>query len=268
MNTTTAATIALTATCGECEVRAAALAQQLNLPLVDNDELHNYELILFVTPERLELGETTHKAPKPIYVDFLGGSVGHRHRFGGGRGQPIAKAVGLKGGANPSVIDATAGLGRDAFLLASLGCHVTLIERSPIVAALLRDGLERAADDASVSEVIERMNLIEGDAAEVIRSLSEDNIPDVIYLDPMFPGRDKSALVKKEMRLFHHLIGPDQDSSALLEAALGKAKRRVVVKRPKSAAPLDGPKPSAEISSKAMRYDLYVTLTNKLSATQ
>ena len=96
-------------------------------------------------------------------MDFVEGAVAHRRKFGGGRGQSIAKAVGLKSGAMPTVVDATAGLGRDAFVLASLGCKVTLIERSPVVAALLQDGLARAAQDPEIGPwVSERMHLLQG----------------------------------------------------------------------------------------------------------
>lgn len=222
------------------------------------------ELQLQLTPERLQLVQMGKGAPGPVYVDFVAGAVAHRRRFGGGRGQTIAKAVGLKGGANPTVLDATGGLGRDAFVLASLGCAVTLLERSPVVAALLEDGLLRAAGDPEIGPWLkERMRLIHSDAVIWMQALAESGneaeFPDVVYLDPMFPHRSKSALVKKEMRLFQQLVGEDGDADALLPLARRIARKRVVVKRPDYAPPLAGQAPTVAIRGKKHRYDVYVT---------
>lgn len=214
---------------------------------------------LRLTEERLELLQSGENAPGAVYVDFVEGAVAHRRRFGGGRGQTIAKAVGLKGGANPTVLDATGGLGRDAFVLASLGCHVTLLERSPVVAALLDDGLGRAMADAEIGNwVAERLSLIHTDAVAWMTGLSEENFPDVVYLDPMFPHRRKSAHVKKEMAFFQQLVGSDEDADRLLPAALRVARKRVVVKRPDYAPVLGGMKPTMAITSKKHRFDVYV----------
>jgi 16S rRNA (guanine1516-N2)-methyltransferase len=214
---------------------------------------------LQLSPEHLQLVEIADDAPGPVYVDFLGGAVGHRHHFGGGRGQTIAKAVGLKGGNNPSVVDATAGLGRDAFVLASLGCQVTMVERSAVVAALLADGLKRAAADAEIGQWIgQRMRLVQSDAISWMNELDESDFPDVVYLDPMFPHKQKSALVKKEMRLFQKLLGLDEMAGELLTAALRIAKKRVVVKRPDHAPCLSDRKPTMQIKGKKHRFDVYV----------
>ncbi|MGY3945390.1 class I SAM-dependent methyltransferase [Aeromonas tecta] len=212
---------------------------------------------LVLTEARLELRKLDEPKLGAVYVDFVEGAVAHRRKFGGGRGQSIAKAVGLKAGAMPTVVDATAGLGRDAFVLASLGCKVTLIERSPVVAALLQDGLVRAAQDPEIGGwVRERMHLLQGPAVDNLLALSER--PDVIYLDPMFPHKQKSALVKKEMRVFQSLVGPDLDADALLPAALKMADKRVVVKRPDYAGWLNEHKPSMAIETKSNRFDVYV----------
>lgn len=214
---------------------------------------------LQLTDERLELIQSGENAPGAVYVDFVTGAVAHRRRFGGGRGQSIAKAVGLKGGANPTVLDATGGLGRDAFVLASLGCRVTLLERSPVVAALLEDGVRRAMADAEIgSWVAERLLLIHTDAVIWMEGLAEEAFPDVVYLDPMFPHRRKSAQVKKEMALFQQLVGSDEDADRLLPAALRVARKRVVVKRPDYAPVLGGMKPTMAITSKKHRFDVYV----------
>ncbi|CAM3404368.1 class I SAM-dependent methyltransferase [Shewanella violacea] len=194
---------------------------------------------------------------KGISVDFVSGAVAHRRKFGGGRGQSIAKAVGLKQAVNPSVVDGTAGLGRDAFVLASLGCTVTMVERHPVVAALLEDGLRRAYEDADIGDWMrERMILVHGSSLESVIELGKEI--DVVYLDPMYPHREKSALVKKEMRVFQSLVGADMDADGLLAPAIALATKRVVVKRPDYAEDLDGVKPSMVIATKKNRFDVYV----------
>ena len=190
-----------------------------------------------------------------IKVDFVEGATAHRRKFGGGRGQDIAKAIGLKHGFTPHILDSTAGLGRDAFVLASLGCQVTLMERMPVVAALLDDGLERAKLNSEVSEIANRMNLVH---ASSIENMNLAQQVDVIYLDPMYPHREKTAAVKKEMRVFQSLVGEDLDADALLAPALALAKYRVVVKRPSYAPPLNNKKPSTSINMKKNRFDVYV----------
>lgn len=176
---------------------------------------------LQVNYQHLELIKCDEPKLGAIKVDFVDGAVAHRRKFGGGRGQDIAKAVGLKHGFTPSVLDATAGLGRDAFVLASLGCDVTLMERMPIVAALLANGLSRAELSNDTKEIASRMRLIH---ASAIENMKLAQAPDVIYLDPMYPHREKSAAVKKEMRIFQHLVGTDDDADTLLAPAqIGRA---------------------------------------------
>jgi 16S rRNA (guanine1516-N2)-methyltransferase len=212
-----------------------------------------------------------HKRDEPkldgISVDFVSGAVAHRRKFGGGRGQSIAKAVGLKQGVTPTVVDGTAGLGRDAFVLASLGCKVIMVERNPVVAALLEDGLRRAYDDAEIGQWMrERMNLFHGSSLSTLAAAANTSTNvntnfseiDVVYLDPMYPHREKSALVKKEMRVFQTLVGADLDADGLLAPAMALATKRVVVKRPDYAEDLDGVKPSMVIATKKNRFDVYV----------
>lgn len=235
--------------------QAAAIGKRFALA-VDVDA----ELALQMTPEGLTLGGDTAHFGHPIRVDFVGGRAAHRRRFGGGRGQLVARACGIGKGVMPSIVDATAGLGRDAFVLASLGAQVLLVERVGAIAALLEDGITRARHDPDVGEILARMQLQHGDATTQLAELVKQAafVPEVIHLDPMFPHRDKSALVKKEMRLFRALAGQDDDAPRLLEAALDVASHRVVVKRPKGAPPIAGPKPHHEILEKNSRYDLYV----------
>ncbi|WP_371915311.1 class I SAM-dependent methyltransferase [Pseudomonas sp. PA27(2017)] len=226
-------------------------AQHLGLPLEGEA---GYALQL--GEAGLQLVELGPQAPGPVRVDFVEGAVAHRRQFGGGAGQMIAKAVGIAQGIRPRVLDATAGLGRDAFVLASLGCQVDLIERQPLIGALLEDGLQRAAADAEVASIVARMRLLQGNAIELMAGW-QGEAPQVIYLDPMFPHRDKSALVKKEMRLFRPFVGDDLDAPALLEAALKLASHRVVVKRPRKAPVIEGAKPGYALEGKSSRYDIY-----------
>ncbi|MNC12785.1 16S rRNA (guanine1516-N2)-methyltransferase [Pseudomonas linyingensis] len=233
------------------ELAAGQWAERLGLG--DADEA---EFALQLGDDGLQLAELGPDAPGPVRVDFVAGAAAHRRLFGGGSGQMIAKAVGVQPGVRPQVLDATAGLGRDAFVLASLGCAVSLIERQPLIAALLEDGLARAARAPEVAPIVAQMRLLTGNAVQIMGDWQGEP-PQVIYLDPMFPHRDKSALVKKEMRLFRPLVGDDLDAPALLEAALALASHRVVVKRPRKAPCIDGPKPSYQLEGKSSRYDIY-----------
>lgn len=228
-----------------------AWAARLGLPLEGEAAF-----ALQLGADGLQLVELGDGAPGPVRVDFVAGASAHRRLYGGGSGQMIAKAVGVQPGIRPRVLDATAGLGKDAFVLASLGCEVTLVERQPLIAALLEDGLLRAARDADVAPIVDRMALRGGDAVALMAAWDEP-APQVIHLDPMFPHRDKSALVKKEMRLFRPLVGDDPDAPALLAAALALASHRVVVKRPRKAPCIEGPKPSHVLEGKSSRYDIY-----------
>ncbi|WP_020591783.1 class I SAM-dependent methyltransferase [Kiloniella laminariae] len=191
-----------------------------------------------------------------LFCDFAGGAVGHRRRFGGGRGQDLPKAAGFTKGRTPDVVDATAGFGRDAFLLASLGAEVTLIERSPEVHAMLETGMARAREaDEKLAQIIARMTLLFGDAKELLPGLS----PEVVIVDPMHPPRKTKALVKKEMRVLRSFVGADPDAEDLMKMALSVAKKRVVLKWPAKADPLAGiRKPSHQIIGKSTRYDVFM----------
>ncbi|PKF62295.1 16S rRNA methyltransferase [Psychromonas sp. psych-6C06] len=244
----------------------------MNIPLICNDSAlnatakklrekwgfvstHSDDFRLHLLPEYLALEQLDDPKQGLVFVDFVSGATAHRRKFGGGKGQAIAKAVGLKAGVQLNVIDATAGLGRDAFVLASLGCNVTLVERSPVAAALLDDGLQRAYINAEIGEWMkQRMQLRFGAGVEYLKNHQTD----VVYLDPMFPHKKKSALVKKEMRVFQGVVGADLDADELLEVALAAAKYRVVVKRPDYAPFLNDKKPSMSIKTKKNRFDVYV----------
>lgn len=241
------------------EAQAQAWAMRLGLARYDGEAA----LALQVGEHGLQLRQSGPQAPGPVRVDFIQGGAAHRRLFGGGSGQMIAKAVGVQPGIRPLIFDATAGLGGDAFVLACLGCTLHLAERQPVIAALLEDGLARAAADAETAPIVARMHLRQGDAIEVMAHWQAEP-PQVIYLDPMFPHRDKSALVKKEMRLFRPLVGDDLDAPALLQAALALASHRVVVKRPRKAPAIEGVKPALVLEGKSSRYDIYPLKSLKL----
>lgn len=244
--------------------RARSLAEKFGLPLADRR--HTDRFLLHLGAARLELRDLDPGAPGPVFVDFCAGRADHRRRHGGGRNQPLARAAGLGKLSAPAVLDATAGMGRDAFVLASLGCRVTLVERAPAFAALLEDGIERALLNNDVRAIAGRMRLIHADSRNYLRKLPPSDRPDVVYLDPMYPHRDKSALVKKEMRYARALVGDDADAGELLSAALATARYRVAVKRPKGAPVLPGPRPASEIASANTRYDIYTV--NPLKGTE
>ncbi|MGV7963210.1 16S rRNA (guanine(1516)-N(2))-methyltransferase RsmJ [Photorhabdus tasmaniensis] len=213
-------------------------------------------MALVLTPQHLELRKRDEPKLGGIYVDFISGTMAHRRRFGGGRGEAVAKAVGIKKDYLPTIVDATAGLGRDAFVLASLGCHVRMLERHPVVAALLDDGLQRGYQNEEIGGWLrERMTLLHASSITALTDITPQ--PDVVYLDPMYPHKQKSALVKKEMRVFQSLVGADEDADNLLSPARALAKRRVVVKRPDYAEPLAGIAASAAITTKNHRFDIY-----------
>lgn len=196
------------------------------------------------------------KAPGPVRASFIEGAQAHRRLVPGA--ELIIKALGAKQSNPPTVIDLTAGLGRDSFVMANWGCHVVMCERSAVAACLLEDGLLQATrlNDVALHAVVNRMTLFYGTAKTLIK---EQVVPevDVAYIDPMFPESKKSAAVKKEMRVFHDVIGADEDSAELLELGLAIAKKRVVVKRPKKAEFLANQKPTMQVIGKSVRFDIY-----------
>lgn len=202
----------------------------------------------------------------------------------------LVKATKVKGRENLRVIDATAGMGEDSLLLAAAGCKVTLFEQDPVIAALLQDTIRRALEEAALHEIVMRMQLVEGDSIGHLRRLGEAATgsdvqegdvghdcstltasaaatsdadtalkrPDVIYLDPMFPERQKSGLVKKKFQLIHYLEAPAENEEALMQAAIAARPFKIVVKRPAKGPYLASLKPSYSLDGKAIRYDCYV----------
>jgi len=237
------------------------MAVKFGWPLLNDLESSQNSYVLCFYPHGTVLRGIINSKSVELSVDFVTGKEAHRRRFGGGKSQAIAKAVGLNKRKSISVLDATAGLGSDAFVLASLGCSVTLLERSPVVRLLLEDGLKRAMnfaeqEDAELLAIMSRMQLLVGDSYDWLNK-QEKAAYNVIYLDPMFPARKKSAEVKKEMQFFHSIVGCDQDADKLLLSALNIAENRVVVKRPRIAPFLASREPHYQLVGKSNRFDIY-----------
>ena len=173
------------------------------------------------------------------------------------RSELLIKAARMKDtGEAPAAVDATAGLGEDSILLAAAGWTVHLCERDPVIAALLEDALRRAADNPDLAEIVSRMQLIKCDSREYLKS--GEASPLLVLLDPMFPERQKSGLVKKKLQLLQQLEKPCEDEESLLNAAFAAHPRKIVIKRPAKGPYLGGIKPSYSIEGKIIRYDCLV----------
>ncbi|MFH0784752.1 MAG: class I SAM-dependent methyltransferase [Pseudomonadota bacterium] len=245
--------------------KAVDLAKNLELPFVDQVSLCVSDLILAYTPEGLKLLQSLAGAKRPhclLFVDFVYGKNGYRLAKDCTIKQPLARAAGIKSGLRPNILDCTGGLGGDAFVLASLGCQVTMCERSPIIAALLDDGLQRAAQEEKSADIIEqRLHLVVTDAQTYLQKCPEAYA--TVYLDPMYPHRHDSALNRQSMRTLRTLVGNDQDSGVLLADAIKRAENRVVVKRPRQASSLTEQIPSHTITMKNSRFDIYLTFNKQ-----
>ncbi|VAW85530.1 16S rRNA (guanine(1516)-N(2))-methyltransferase [hydrothermal vent metagenome] len=250
--------------------RAETVAQEykLNYELISCGKLRikqlkkrfsTYPYLLILNAEGFEFCNTAQQTTGTVKADFLSGTFAHRLRTTSIKQELLAKAVGIKAGKRPCVLDATAGLGRDGFLLASFGCVVTMVERHPIIALLLADGLSRALTDSSLTPIVKNnIEFYKEEAIEHMADLELHNRPDVVYLDPMFPHQKSSAKVKKEMQLFRIAAEENADAPALLKQALQCATTRVVVKRPLQGPAISGPAPSFQIKGASTRYDIYL----------
>lgn len=239
----------------DCQARQ--LSKGLHLPLI-HSLTDKFAYLLCYRQGYLQLQSVKNKRFKPLYIDFTSGKARHRRIFSGK--ELLIKAIAGKRKEAFTIIDATAGLGRDSFVLASMGYNVTLIERNPILAALLQDGLQRAKNEPQLHTIINRMHLITGGAKQLLVDLKAP----VIYLDPMYPSGNKHALVKKEMRILRDIVGDDNDAVNLLAIALQCASERVVVKRPKYAENLNAHPPSFSLTGRSVRFDVYLTGVNNV----
>ncbi|NGY06121.1 class I SAM-dependent methyltransferase [Solimonas terrae] len=204
----------------------------------------------------LELRAPQHPGFKPIHCDWTDAEI--RRRVAAGKQQLLARAIGLHKHKDLTVLDATAGLGRDGFVLAALGARLTMVERQPLFAALLADAHARALLDPLTQAAARRVQVHAGDAVALMDGTLRW---DVVHLDPMYPHRDKHALPQKEMQVLRELTGSDPDADTLLAPALAVAVRRVVVKRPSHAPFLGGREPAFQLKGKQARYDVYLPIT-------
>jgi len=254
----TAPTIFIHAANRASVLKAEKLAEKTGLPLA-NDPLDKNPANLqnAVQAEwRLQVDNNTLQLARPdnvsVNIDFINGKATQRVAESNFTKQPLARALGLhklrskdeNERQTPTVIDATAGLGTDAWMIASLGCSVRLLEQSPVLCALLQHAIDTAQSSTAHATVANQLELIKTNSIDYLHDGASARA-DIIYLDPMYPPARKQALVKKGMQLLHELIGPDSNGPALLAAALTKANYRVVVKRPKGAPELGS---SAEVT--------------------
>lgn len=238
----------------------AHLARELDFPLLaSSQDISGFDYLLSFSEGALQLAPCDKSKGGVLVVDFDSAALEQRRRTSGIR-QDIARAAGCKSGYRPRVLDMTAGLGGDAFILASLGCDVTLVEKNPLIYAMLADGINRALVQGNEAGTIvrEKMHLMpRQDALSYL--VPNPAKADVVYLDPMFPERQKSAKVKKAMQYFHDIVGCyHEQEHALFMRALQNAGKRVVVKRPKLAPLLAGKEPDYQVKGKSVRYDVYL----------
>ncbi|MEE4661595.1 MAG: class I SAM-dependent methyltransferase [Halieaceae bacterium] len=243
--------VAVVAACPALHSEAASLADELSLPLSRCGG--DFDGLLELSDAGLSLRATGKAAPGPLRVDFSDPGLLHRRRSG--HNEPLGRALGLHKWPGMAVVDATAGLGRESFVMADLGARVTMLERHPVVFALLRDGLRRgrASDDPRVAGLCQRLELFRADSVQWLQGRTIEGV----YLDPMFPPSRKSARAKKGMWLFQQLLESGVQDDALLAAALASSQRRVVVKRPLKAAPLQDLTPGFSLAGKTVRFDVY-----------
>lgn len=252
-----------TAMAQSLQQQMAAKGEQINS--YNNVDVGQFtaETIALVIDERgVYLQQCGPNAPGLVRADFVGGAIGYRRHQPREGANLLAKAIGIGGGRRPSVLDTNAGLGQDAFIIASLGCRVTAVERHPLIFALLADGIARAENvanegDEQLCAILDNLSIVQQDSLQLLSNLGASQQPDVIFLDPMFPPRSKSAKVNKTMQLFHCVVGRDGDADKLLQKALEVVRYRVVVKRPRLADPLTGKSPPLQFSGRAVRFDVY-----------
>lgn len=243
-------------------LKAKVLAEKLHLPLValPNDD---YRFIILVTKDYVGLLDTLHFPTQAWFIDFSNPQLSYRKSHASLKKEALAKAIGRAPHQLNFVLDVTAGLGRDSFILASLGYSIVLLERSAIIYTLLLDALNRAASCPKLSDIVAKMTLIHSDSIAYLKTHSQ-KAPEIIYMDPMFPPRKKSAAVKKEMFILQELAPYEAayETENLFEQALACASLRVVVKRPNSAGYLLARKPHYSITGKSCRFDIYFPKVN------
>ncbi|MDB6096392.1 MAG: hypothetical protein JWM09_670 [Francisellaceae bacterium] len=237
-------------------LKACHLSHQLDIPI----RQYPADFILVIKDKFLSLSSLQNFPQfKPLTIDFLTGNLGYRLDLNRVKHEPLIKALGIKKEEPLSILDTTTGLGKDALLMAAAGCQMHLLERSPIVGVLFSNALNRAKEDPQFEPITQNIKTFEiTDAIDFLKNLPPFPLYDIIYIDPMFPARTKSAFVKKEMIYLKTLLGDDIDSHKLLSEALIRAKKKVVVKRPRLSPYLAELNPSYSIKGKSNRFDIYI----------
>lgn len=238
-----------------CRDRAEELAGRLDLPLATDRaeaEAGDGELFLTADPQGLALCDRSGLSIRGDFTRML-----PRLRQANLQNEFLVKASRLKGIEGvPAAVDATAGLGEDSLILAAAGFQVDLYEHNPIIAELLADALERAAGLPELAETVSRMRLHRGSSLEGLAQMKQ--APDLVLLDPMFPARQKSGLIKKKLQLLQKLEIPCPEEAMLLQAAIDSHPRKILIKRPLKGPFLAGVKPHYSLKGKAIRYDCMV----------
>lgn len=260
--------IAVHADCLKNDAELTAWVGENGFVIVDDlrhPDCAELSVLLRDDQHRLSLFRVENKQKMRVCVDFVGGTQAYRRQQASVKNEMLARALGLKANSDKPlwVIDATAGFGRDSMLLASLGCVVTLLERSRLMCFLLSDGLQRAARHSELLPMLSRMQLLQVDACDYLAALNQlktenSQHPDAIYLDPMFPASKNTAQVKKEMRILREVLGEEDGGDLLLRTALASGESRVVVKRPRKAEYLGVCKPNHSIDGQSSRFDVYL----------
>ena len=236
---------------------AQQLSESLNIPLISDPQ--GYHVFFNLTPNHLELIalEEDGKKPCSLRVDFT--TFKNLHRIKNPHKELLIQAIKIRKKIPCTVVDATGGLGRDAFLLAAAGCEVDVFEQNSFIGALLADGLKRAALTPQTAHIGNRIRL---HIQNTVKHIGELPVaPEVVYLDPMFPERAKSAKVKQNLRILRYIEGDQGKEQALFAAAWNIKPRKIVVKRPLKSIPLCEIPPTYTLKGKAIRFDVYIPVS-------
>lgn len=236
--------------------RMTHIADQFELPLINfNERGDEFDYLLTLNAHN-HFGLRKRGSKSVFRVDFSAKNLLYRSKHASRRNELLLRAIGIKANQTPSLVDATAGLGRDSFILATSGYSVTLLERVPIIHLLLQDAIAHAGKIPYLADIMPRLKLIQTDAMIWL----SNNQVDVVYLDPMFPKRQKSASVKKENLILQDLqpLEDSKNPQHLLSAALTCASKRVVIKRPRLSEFVANQKPSFSLNGNSCRFDVYL----------
>jgi len=244
---------------------ASIIAERLSCAVGKDDKLHDLTLTLRDLPESsnyiLELCLNARTPPLKLVLDFNNQHFRFRKSHGGGKRQHIVRAMGLHKQPALRIIDATAGMGADSFVLACHSANMTLVEQHPILSLMLENAVTQALEIPELSEIASRMHVCSNtNSIELLSAPDINKKYDVIYLDPMYPERNKKqAKAKKNMQIIQYLLADFENQDELLfNTALASGVKRIVVKRPIAADSLLQMKPHSVIESTNTRYDIYI----------